>query len=122
MDVVRKKLGELLAIRTTLHNLFDKDLPIDVSWNLSKLIGQIENEYDDFETNRIKILKSFLQPGEEKVPEDKEKEFKNKLEELFDVEIELKYTKVSIKKLIEAEESIKISPLAMNTVKFLFEE
>jgi hypothetical protein len=122
MEIVRKRLGELLNIRTTLHNLFDKDLPINISWGLSKLIGQIENEYDDFETNRIKILKLFLEPGEEKVPEDKEDEFKNKLEELLDVEVELKYSKVSVQKLMEMEEPIKISPIAMNEIKFLFDE
>lgn len=119
MEKMTIRLEQLLSIRSVLQELFNKELPVDVSWELSKLIKQIENHYEDFELNRVKILKSYIKDGEEKVPENELDDFKEKIEELLNIDIELEHPLISINKL--KEENIKISPMALSKLDFLFE-
>lgn len=111
-------VGDLIAIRKDLESIFNQELPIKTSWNLSKIIKKIEEYYGDFETNRIKILKEYVSDGETKVPDDKIDEFSAKINELLNIEIDLGCDPISIDDLGD----ISVAPMALNKMSFLFSD
>lgn len=115
---MKTTLGDLVAIRSDLNKLFECDIPIQTSWTLSKFIRQLESQYNDFETNRIKIVKKYIPEGAKKVPEDKLDEFRDELQKLLDVELEIEVEPITIEDL----GNVNISPIALSKMSFLFKE
>jgi hypothetical protein len=108
----------VLSIKEELDALFMKDIPIAASWKISKFIRQIENEYNDFERNRVKILEKHLDKESGKVPEDKQKDVQKEMEELLDVEVELNVEPIDISELGD----ISVPPMALAKMAFMFKE
>lgn len=115
---MKMTLGDLIAIRADLNKLFECDMPIKTSWALSKFIKQLEDQYADFETNRVKLVKKHTPEGVSRVPEDKLDEFQGELQKLLDVELEVEVPKIKIEELGD----VNISPIALSKMSFLFEE
>jgi len=115
---MKTTVGDIMAIRDDLHTLFTKEMPIQTSWKISKFISKLENEYNDFENARLKLLKKYVPEGEKKMPEDKMEPFKNELQKLLDIEIDIDINPISIDELGD----VAISPIALSKMSFLFRE
>lgn len=109
---------KIMNIRNELEALFMKDVPIEASWAISKFIRQIEVEYNDFEKNRVKILKKYIDEETGKVPEDKQNELQKEMENLLDVEVELDIRPIPINALGD----VSVPPLSLAKMSFLFTE
>lgn len=109
---------KVLNIREELDALFTKDIPIKASWKISKFIRQIENEYNDFQRNRTKIQDKYIDKTIGKVPDDKLELFRNDIEDLLDVEVELNVEPIDIKELGD----VSMPPLALAKMAFMFSE
>lgn len=111
-------VGDLMLIRNDLHTLFSKEMPIETSWKVSKFISRLENEYNDFENNRLKLLKKFIPDGEKQIPEPKVDEFRAELQKLLDIDLEIDLIPIGIAEL----KGVSISPLALSKMSFLFND
>jgi len=112
------RMMKIMNIRKDLEALFTKDIPIGASWAISKFIRQVENEYNDFEKNRVKILHKYLVKETGKVPDDKQGELQKDMEDLLDVEVELSVNPIDITEL----GGISVPPLSLAKMSFLFKE
>ena len=115
---MKMTVGDLMLIRDDLHTLFGKEMPIETSWKISKFISRLENEYNDFENNRLKLLKKFIPEGAKKIPEDEVDGFRTELQKLLDIDIEVDLIPISITDL----KGVTISPMALSKMSFLFND
>jgi len=111
-------MARVLSIREELDSLFMKDMPVKTAWKISKFIRRVESEYNDFEKNRMKILDKYVDKEVGKVPDDKQQELMEEMEDLLDVEVEIEVDTVDISELGD----ISLPPLAMAKMSFLFDE
>ena len=111
-------MARVLSIREELDSLFMKDMPVKTAWKISKFIRRVESEYNDFEKNRMKILDKYVDKEVGKVPDDKQQELMEEMEDLLDVEVEIEVDTVDISELGD----ISLPPLDMAKMSFLFDE
>lgn len=111
-------IGDLMVIREDLRKLFSKEIPIKTAWKISKFISLIENEYNDFENSRLKLVKKFVPENENKIPDDKMEAFRVELEQLLNIPVKIDIDKISIEELGD----ITISPLSLSKMSFLFKD
>jgi len=104
-------IGELINFRVPFQEFFDKDLPIEMSWELSRLDKKLGEELQIYEERRIAIWKKLGKDngkGEIEVPKEKIQELNEKLNDLFNYNIEIAF--VPIKKEVLVSTGIKIKP------------
>ena len=85
------KLSQLIAMRGSLVKLIEKDLPIKQSYNLAKFIKKANDELEQFEQQRIKLVNRYGAKDEEgniAVKEEHQQQFVNELNELTEIEVE----------------------------------
>jgi hypothetical protein len=110
-------IRELLAKRETLQKLLSMDLPIRISYRLSKLVSEVNKQYDFFANSNQELVKRFGKDdgnGTFRVDTKNEKvfaEFTAELETLLKEEVILTFTPV---KLEELGEEIKLTPLEVS--------
>lgn len=101
------KLGLLENILNSFVVLSEKQLPIKVSYKLSKLIKLLSKEYGIFEESRLKLVNIYGEKdekGELKVREngladiieDKRNDFNRDYNDLINLEIEIEFDQFSI--------------------------
>ncbi len=93
------QLGEIRNMKDPMTILLEKDIPIKVAWNLTKLVKKFDIELGEIENFRVMLVQKFGDKndnGEVKVPPDKMDEFVNELNEVLGTEVEIDFTPISI--------------------------
>lgn len=120
---------ELLNSIPTLRKLSQEQLPIRVSYTISKNIKSIEEELIIYGEERQKMLKQYAELDKEGNPKVDEQENymikpKNQLEwnkgalELLSIETDINISKINLNAL----EGLKISPSELTSVDFMIKE
>jgi hypothetical protein len=92
------KLKELKVAEESLNKIFSMNLPIKVSYILSKIIPIVSEEMNNIEKIRYDLIKKY---GEEKegqviVIPSKLKEFITEFEDFLDTEIDFNFTQIPL--------------------------
>ena len=88
---MKLKLSQLIAMRTSLVKLIEKDMPIKQSYNLARFIKKANAELESFEETRVKLVNKYGEKdeaGNVAVSEVNQQQFLNELNELTEIEIE----------------------------------
>ena len=88
---MKLKLSQLIAMRGSLVKLIEKDLPIKQSFNLAKFIKTANEELEQFEQQRVKLVNRYGAKDEEgniAVKEENQQQFVNELNELTEIEVD----------------------------------
>nr|DAR08328.1 MAG TPA: Protein of unknown function (DUF1617) [Caudoviricetes sp.] len=120
---------ELLNSILTLQKLSQEQLPIKVSYIISKNIKNIEEELVVYEEERQKIIKKYAELDKEGKPKINDKgnyiiKRENQLDfnkcslELLSIETDVNISKIDLNAL----EGLKISPSEVSSVNFMIEE
>src|SRR5262249_22232382 len=94
-------LGQLVASKPALEKLLNNDLPVAVSFRLSKLIKSLNSELQHHEEERIKLVKKYGTTNETGVAvlPDRFQEFVKDMDSLNGLEVNLDIKPVSIEDL-----------------------
>jgi len=102
------KLGTLVNSKKALETLLKGSLPIDIAWELKKLVKVVNPELSSYEEIReqkiIEMGEKFTdKEGKEnyKVKDKNLPKFVTEIEELLDKDIDIKVPQIKIKDLIE---------------------
>jgi len=96
------KIGALQAASPALKKILNADLPVSVSFQLSKAIKAIETELSHFEDTRQSLVRKHGTDdgnGNIVVPESAYGDFGTEFAELNNVEVEIAFTPISVTKL-----------------------
>lgn len=97
------KLGELRRMGPSLTRLSDKELPIGVSYRLSKFLTKVSSELVAVEKERVKLIQRFgnMDPDRQKieVPPDKITDFRQAFDALLMEEVDIDVTPMETKEL-----------------------
>ncbi|WP_042682535.1 hypothetical protein [Anaerosalibacter massiliensis] len=120
---------DLLNSIPTLRELSKEQLPIKVSYVISKNIKNIEEELVVYEEERQKLLKQYAELDKEGKPKindkghyviknEKQADFNKGVLELLDIETDVNISKINLNAL----EGLKISPLELTSIDFMIKE
>lgn len=120
---------ELLNSIPTLQKLSQKQLPIKVSYTISKNIKAIEEELKIYEEERQKLIKKYAELDKEGKPkvndngnyiikQENQLDFNKEVLELLNIETDVNISKIDLNAL----EGLKISPSELTSVNFLIKE
>lgn len=95
------KLSTVINAQAGLKKILTKELPIKVSFRLSKLALSLEAELQNFNTARSKLFEKYGERKEDDIiiPKEKTGDFNTELEELLDVDIKLDYDPILVSDL-----------------------
>lgn len=108
--MIKIYLGEIDPILTSLDSLINKELPIKLSYSLSKLVKTLESEFKILSEKRNKLIDKYAEKDDKnkfitiieqgkqrvKIKEESMEECNNKLQELFNIEVEINFEPISI--------------------------
>lgn len=126
---MRIKLSEILDVEKPLSELLSQNLPIKLSWHLSKLVNKVGSELKEFYNTRDRLIKKYgseSEPGKGDwsiSPEDNAAidAFKKEIQELVELEVELyNFEPISVRDLMATD--IKISPIQLSSLSIFFKE
>lgn len=104
------KLGTLVNSKESLIKFSKQNLPIEISWELSKLLTKVLPEITSFETLKNNKIISYGETLKDKdgkdtdqvkVKPENEEIFRNEIIELLDKDIELEIPVIEMKDIIE---------------------
>lgn len=119
----------LLNSIPTLQKLSQEQLPIKISYTISKNIKAIEEELKIYEEERQKLIKKYAELDKEGKPkvndngiyiikQENQLDFNKEVLELLNIETDINISKIDLNAL----EGLKISPLELTSVDFLIKE
>ena len=111
-------IRELIQAKPSLIKVLSADLPVKVSYRLSKGIKALNRELEDYEEKRVAILKKYSteKEGQWEVDKDKLPDFTKEMTELMNIEIDINAEPVNLSLIQE----IKVSALDLeNLAKFI---
>ncbi len=109
-------------MRDSLSKLVNQDMPVRLSFTLSKLAKNIQEEMKNFEEQRIKLVQKVGEKQEDdtyKVADNRMAEFNKELLDLLNIEIDVE-GKIPISE-IEKVDSIALSPQDVLSLEPLFD-
>lgn len=120
---------ELLNSIPTLRKLSKEQLPIKISYTISKNIKNIEEELVVYEEERQKLIKKHAELDKEGKPkvndngnyvikQENQLDFNGEVLELMSIETDVNISKIDLNAL----EGLKISPSELTSVNFMIEE
>ena len=96
------KIYQLLSLPALYNSISDKNLPFALAYKLSKLATQVNEELKFYQENLTKIIEEYgekengelvyLSNGDIKIHEGKAEECHARIEELQNVEVDIKVT------------------------------
>ena len=96
--MIKTKLKSIINAREAVQRLAQKDLPVRVSYSVTKLINAMNSELGVYDTQRIRLCEKYGKLDESKtsyiIPEGTE--FSNEHGSLLDFETELDALKVKL--------------------------
>lgn len=119
----------LLNSIPTLQKLSKEQLPIKVSYTISKNIKAIEEELKIYEEERRKLIKKYAELDKEGklkvndngnyvIKQENQLDFNKEVLELMSIETDINISKINLNVL----EGLKVSPLEISSVNFMIEE
>ena len=104
------KLGTLVASEQALIRLNNASLPIDISWNLKKLMLKVSEELKTYEETRVKLVVEMGKEDPEgsknyKVLPENMDSFLQQNNELLATDIELKIPSITVGELSKHKDS-----------------
>ena len=121
------KLKELLEIRPALAKLLSQPMPVKTAYWVGKGVNKLNSEFQDFEDNRLQLIKSMGESildkdgkdtGQVQVKADNLPEFNKALEELISIEVKVDIKPVKLGDLKDAS----LSPLEMASLEKFIQE
>ena len=104
-------LAEIQGIDRSLPSLTRQQLPIKLSYRLSKLISFCAKEMEAMESARMNLVKKYSEDptkeGEIRVKPENESKFREEFAEFLKTEVEVDFEPINIQELGE----IRISPI-----------
>ena len=122
---MKLKLGEITMMQQGLMVLVNQELPIKLSYKLSKILKKIDMEVQEIENTRVELVKKYgtsdEASGNIKVEEGENQEkFMSEYADLLNVETDINIDPISIDELPD---SIKITPQQLAYIdKFILQE
>lgn len=124
------KLKELVNSQAALIELLKEQLPINIAWELNRLVKKLEPELKVYEDLRVEKIKQYGQPigdtEQLEVKEENREVFFKELSELQDQEVTVEFTKIKMSEFVEysrkAKEPITITTNNMLLLDWIFEE
>lgn len=100
-------LGELRIMKFSLQKIAEKELPIKISWKITKFLKQVNDELEMIEKERIKLVHKYgeNEEGKEeiKVPNDKIEDFKKEFVDFLSSEVDINCEPINVKDLGDIE-------------------
>lgn len=106
------KLFNLSAIIEALNQIIEKDIPIKLSYKLSKLYKTLAAEFQQYEESRIQLINKYgekkdgeldiKQDGTATIKADNMPKFQQELNDLANIEAEVSFTPINIEELESA--------------------
>jgi hypothetical protein len=118
---MKVKLFDVYNSVNVMNKVLDAQLPISVSFQLTKLVKTLNEEVKMIEEERVKLVKKYSETdkdGESTVSEDKKQNFLKDFSELLETEVDLNWTPVSVSKL----ENLNVSVNELSKIQYLFSE
>jgi hypothetical protein len=115
-------LGELKSIEESLRKLVAVQLPIVLSYKLSKVIKKINDALTSLEEHRLTLVQRYgdSQPdGSIKVPPDKVEEFMTEYNQLLGVEVEIDFSPIETA-VLGSSSNINFTPIDMVALEKFF--
>jgi len=108
--MLKIKLGQIESIVKSMEVITTKELPIQISYKFSKLMKQLQSEYEIFEATRISLVQRFAEKDAEgniqsnndgmvNLAKDTLLQFNDEFRKLCEMEIEFSFEPISIEKL-----------------------
>jgi len=119
--IMKVKLFDVYNSVNVMNKVLDAQLPISVSFQLTKLVKTLNEEVKMIEEERIKLVKKYSETdkdGESTVSEDKKQNFLKDFSELLETEVDLNWTPVSVSKL----ENLNVSVNELSKIQYIFSE
>jgi hypothetical protein len=109
------KLGMLKALEQSITKMYNTDLPIKLSYKISKMIDPVGNELQKIEEQRIKLVEKYGEKNETgiTVTENNLDSFNKEFSELLEVEIDLPITPIN---LDDIPEEVKLTGFEVNNL------
>lgn len=114
------ELKDLVNAKDGLIKIFNAELPIKISYKLSKLVKDLNEELNFFEEKRKKLIEKFGEKKGDKIEVKQEnlELFTNEMNELLKLKVEFKFEKIQLNEI----ENVKLSSLEVyNLQKFIIE-
>jgi len=117
------KLSEILNSKDSIGKLLERELPIRISFRLTKLIKELDPELQIIEKHRIKLVEKYGKKNEEngntEVSGDSVADFSKEFNTLLEEELDIDYEPIPISSL----ENISLSPFdVLRLEKFINQE
>ena len=119
--MIKLSLAEIKESEGALQKVLSSPLDVRLAYSLGKLIKKLNEELQNIETIRIKLVDQYgvtSENGSKQVQPDKFTEFYRDYNEALKIEVEFDINKLPLEKLGE----VKLSPIEINTISFLIEE
>lgn len=131
MQIEKIKLGNLKSILDNMDKLTEVSLPIKISYNISKLVANLVSEYNIFEENRMKLIQRYAKKDDKgevitdsnnvvEIENNNIKDFNNEINELLNIEIDIKFKKISVSELSKS--NVNIPPKVLCGLDMFFKE
>lgn len=107
------KLVEIKAMMESLFKISKQNLPVRISYKISKLIKKLSDEWNFFEGHRQQLIKKYCnEENKEKIDDIspvKKEEFYTELNDLLEEGVEVDFALIKLSEI----EQISLSPLDM---------
>lgn len=116
-------LAEIKLMSSSLSKLVHLDLPIKISYRLSKLLNFFDKEIITVEKARVELVKKYAgenkdEEGGIRVAKEHEEEFRTEFEKLLTEEVEFSFEPI----LIDELGNIKMSPMDLARINKIIKE
>ena len=118
-------LGQIYASFNLLNRIVDQQLPIRLAFRFTRLIRELNTEYQSLEKLRDELVKKYGeavegQEGSFKVSEDKREDFMNDFQDLLKETVDIGWELVSVE--TPGFEALSLSVRELNILGWLFTE
>lgn len=104
------KLNEVVELYSNMRDLATKEMKASLAFKFSRIIKSLENEIQNFEEQRQKLIDQYgekdengevisQEDGSIKIQKDREEEMIKEYQDLMNTELDLTFTKVTIDEL-----------------------
>ena len=111
-------MNELLNSNEAMRNIATKELPIKISYQISRIINKMESELKIFEDLKRKIFTNYgenTKDGQIRIKDENREKFQKEMRILLDTSVEIYGNKIELENFNE----IKINAIDLLNLKFL---
>lgn len=118
-------MKELLNAKPSLEKILNKDLPMKISYKLSKLARKLDTELKFFDESRKKLFKKYSddqkqENGQVEILDEYKETFEKEINDLLDLEIDL--NQIQTVKLEDFPDNLELTPIDLMNLECFIEE